>query len=128
LAVLDDIKVMKAIDPIDISQDGIFNIYIRTAVTLITNYLNIDTTETTTTDYWTGVVTTIQPIDVATVYQDAVLDYCIIALNKKGNEGLKQFSQGSHSGSYGNDLPDSTKALLPAPFATMLITRRCYHA
>jgi hypothetical protein len=128
LAVLDDIKTLQNIDSLDPTKDGLFNIYIRKAVTLIANYLNIPTVSHTETDYWTGVVTTIQPIDVATTYNDAVIEYVIICLNKKGNEGIKQSSQGSRSQTYGNDLPDSVKALLPLPYATCLSTRGCYNA
>ncbi|GEM_PF-1290937 len=124
MAVLDDIKTLKSITSTDISQDGIFNIYIRKAVTLITTYLNLDVVPIPQTDWYTGIVTTIEPVDVATVYQDACLDYCMIQLNKRGNEGYKQFSQGSaHSGTYGNELPDSTVALLPPPYANMMSTR-----
>lgn len=59
-------------------------------------------------------------VDIPLTYPDAVMEYVKICMNKNGNEGLKQFSQGSRSGTYGNDLPDSVKALLPLPFATLM--------
>jgi hypothetical protein len=122
LAVLEDIKILQNIAPTDISKDGLLTLYIRKAVTLITTYLNISTVAITTTDPITGIVTTILPIDVSTTYPDAVIEYVIICMNKRGNEGIKQGSQGSRSQSYGNDLPDSVIALLPVPYATLIRT------
>lgn len=120
MAVLDDIKIL--LDISDTTRDSKLNLYIRKAITLITIYLNIPTVATTSTDPITGVVTTIPPIDVPTTYSDAVIEYVTICMNKRGNEGLKQFGQGGRSGTYGNDLPDSVIALLPLPYAKLLQT------
>jgi len=107
MAVLEDIKVLKNIA--DTSKDALITLYIRKAGVLITNYLNMK-----------PVVAPDISIDISTTYPDAVIDYVIICMNKKGNEGVKQFSQGSRSGTYENSLPDSVKALLPPPFVRML--------
>lgn len=92
--VLDDIKVLKNIT--DESKDAQINLLIRKAVTVIKNYLQSD-------------------IDAENLYPDAVIEYVIFSLNKKGNEGLKQFSQGSRSGTYEDGIPQTVKALLPLP-------------
>ena len=100
--VLDDIKTLLNVDT---SKDPILNLYIRKAVTLITNYLNA--------------VPTIPPVDVATTYPDAVIEYTVLCYNKRGNEGVKQASQGSRSQTYEDSLPQSVKVLLPMPYVTM---------
>ena len=108
MAVLDDIKTTQGIATLDTSKDGPINIYIRKAVTLITNYMNFK-----------PVVAPSMAVDVSITYPDAVIEYAIISLNKKGNEGVKQYSQGSRSGTYEDSLPQSVKDLLPAPYVTM---------
>lgn len=92
--MLEDIKTLLGIT--DYSKDDLINLYIRKAQTAIKNYININIT-----DYL--------------IYQDAIIEYAVISFNKKGNEGLKQFTQGSRSGSYNEDLPESVKVLLPLP-------------
>ena len=124
MAVLDDLHQFPNLSNVN---DTVLNLYIRKAVTLITRYLNLATEPVSETDHWTNVITVTQPIDVAETYPDAVCDYVIICVNRQGNEGIKQGSQGSRSQTYGNDLPDSTVALLPLPSAVMLDTRRCYY-
>ncbi len=101
MAVLDDIKTLKGIQ--DTSKDNIISLYIRKATALISNYLNVDST-----------------VDIQATYPDAVVEYVIECINKQGNEGMKQFTQGSRGGTYGNELSDTVLALLPAPYATML--------
>ena len=96
--VLDDIKIVLGIN--GAIKDSLLNIYIRKATTLIVSYMN-------------------DPLTDVNLYPDAVIEYVTICINKKGNEGIKQGSQGSRSQTYGNDLPDSVKALLPPPFARM---------
>ena len=108
MAVLDDIKTIQGIATLDTTRDPLITIYIRKAVTLISNYLNMK-----------PVVAPAVAVDIATTYPDAVIEYVIISMNRKGNEGITQFSQGSRSGTYGSDLPASVKALLPAPYVTM---------
>ncbi|MDF2804125.1 MAG: phage gp6-like head-tail connector protein [Anaerocolumna sp.] len=98
MAVLEDVKTLKSIG--DSSKDNIINIYIRKGKTLISNYLN-------------------KTVDVETDYPDALVQYVIECMNKSGNEGLKQFGQGSRNGTYGNELSDSVLALLPVPYATI---------
>ena len=102
MAVLEDLKVLRNIASTDNSKDALITLYIRKATTLIINYMN----STTITD--------------ATGFDDAVIEYVTICMNKKGNEGLKQFGQGSRSGTYEDSLPQSVKALLPVPYARML--------
>lgn len=106
MAVLDDIKTMQGIATLDTSKDALITLYMRKATTLIVNYMN----NTTIID--------------AVLYPDAVIEYVIVAMNKRGTEGLKQFSQGSRSGTYEDSLPTSVKALLPAPYVTLLGTWR----
>lgn len=98
--ILEDIKTMLGIE--DTLQDNLLTLYLRKAIILIRNYLKVDET-----------------IDIETVYPDAIIEYVTICKNKKGNEGLKSYGQGSRSGTYGNDMPDSVKALLPLPFIKM---------
>lgn len=98
MAVLDDIKIMIG----DVS-DSLINIYIRKSTTLIKNYLNI----------------TDETIDISALYEDAIIEFVIINYNKRGNEGIKNYSQGSRSGTYGDDIPQSVKALLPLPAIRM---------
>ena len=74
MAVLDDIKTVLGVT----DQDALLNIYIRKAVTLITTYLNAKPTT--------------PPIDIVATYPDAVLEYVILCMNKRGSEGLKQFN------------------------------------
>lgn len=101
MGVLDDIKTLKKIG--DSGKDSEINIYIRRGTTLISNYLNIPSTQT----------------DIEASYPDALIQYVIECMNKSCNEGLKQFSQGQRSGTYGNELSDSVLALLPLPTATI---------
>jgi len=89
MAVLTDLNVLLGND------DVVLTLYIRKAVTLISNYLKVTILETE--------------------YPDAIIEFVTIAYNKRGNEGMKQFSQGSLSGSYVDDIPPSVKALLPMP-------------
>jgi len=103
MAVIDDVKVLKNIN--DSNRDNEINIYIRRAVTLIENYLNLGSNNT---------------IDVENTYQDACTAYVMEQFNRKGNEAIKQYSQGSESGTYGSDLSDNVKALLPVPYARMM--------
>jgi len=95
MGILDDIKTLLEIE--DALQDNIINIYIRKASTAIINYLKTDET------------------DMMSLFPDAIIEYTIICMNKRGNEGLSIFSQGGTSGTYTSDLPDSVKALLPFP-------------
>lgn len=98
MAVLDDVKILLNADD---SKDPILNLYIRKADTLISNYLNIT-------------------VDAEASYPDAVIEYVVLCYRKKGNEGLKQFGQGSRSGTYEDNLPASVKALLPLPSIKMM--------
>ena len=104
--VLDDIKVDLNISETDHSKDDWFNLQIRKGSTLITNYLN-DTPIAL-------------PDDVSTIYPDALVEYVTLRYRKRGNEGIKQFSQGSRSGTYESGLPDSVKDLLPCPSIQMM--------
>jgi hypothetical protein len=101
MAVLHDIKLLKGIASVDTSRDEIINVYIRKSKVMIANYLNITSTT------------------IETDYPDAVIEFAMVNLNKKGTEGIKQYSQGSRSTTYANELPDSVKALLPVPFVRM---------
>lgn len=100
--VLNDIKTLQNMDLIDTSKDGVINIYINKSKVLIKNYLHCEDT-----------------VDIEATYPDAIIENVIICLNRKGCENIKQFSQGSHSGTYGNDLSDSVKFLLPLPNVKM---------
>lgn len=101
MAVLDDIKILKRIT--DNNRDGELSIYICRAETLIRNYLNANSAA-----------------DISEMYPDAVICYVMECLNKKGNENLKQFTQGSRSGTYESGLSSDVKNLLPVPSARML--------
>lgn len=100
MSVLTDIQVLTDTSLIEAK----LNIYIRRGTSLIKIYLNNDSY----TD------------DIETLYPDAIIEYVTICINKRGNEGLKQFQQGSRGGTYNNDLPDSVKALLPLPSVKLM--------
>ena len=102
MEILDDVKILVGLDLVDDSRDNVLNIYIRRGVTLITRYLNKTANE-----------------DVAVTYPDALIEYVVQVYRKKGNEGLKSFGQGSRLGSYGEELSDSVKSLLPSPSIRM---------
>lgn len=74
----------------------------RRGTTLIKKYLN---------DY---------TIDVEIIYPDALITFCTECLNKKGNEGMSQFTQGSINGTYQIGLSEDVKALLPLPKVIMM--------
>ena len=116
--ILSDSKALLNIN--DTSKDGVLNIYIRRAVPLIQSYLQLKTEPITETDYNGNIINTIQPIDVLLTYPDAVIEYTVENYRKRGNEGIKQGSQGSRSQTYDNALSDVVKALLPAPFVKLM--------
>lgn len=105
--ILDDVKTVLGVT----DQDALLTLYIRKAVTLITTYLNMKPP-----------ISPDVAIDIPTAYPDAVIEYVTICMNKRGNEGLKQFTQGSRSGTYTSELPESVIALLPVPYAKLLQT------
>lgn len=105
MAVLDDVKVLKKISSTDTSRDAEINIYIHRATTLIKNYLNLNSNDTT---------------DISSVYPDACIAYVMEQFDRKGNEATKQYSQGSRSGTYENSLSDNVKNLLPVPYVHMM--------
>ncbi|MBU3098740.1 MULTISPECIES: phage head-tail connector protein [Clostridium] len=96
--VLEDLQVILNTT----TKDALLTIYIREAQDAITNYLNGS-----------------EAIDFTTLYEGAVIKYVVQCINKKGNEGLKSFGQGSVSGSYEDGLSNSIKALLPLPHIRM---------
>jgi len=100
--ILDDLKTLLNTDA---SKDPLLTLYIRKAIALITNYLNSSTV-----------------LDIENLYPDAIIEYVTLCYNKRGNEGMKQFSQGSRSGTYEDGLSNSVIALLPVPYATLLQT------
>jgi len=102
MAILNDVKILVGLDVLDESRDGLLNIYIRKGITLVTRYLNKTA-----------------PLDVEAIYPDALIEYVVLCYRKKGNEGLKSFGQGSRTGSYGDELSDSVKSLLPSPTIRM---------
>lgn len=103
MTVLDDVKTIRNIS--DNSKDNLINIYIRRAETLIKEYLNLKSDDTT---------------DIQGTYPDAVVCYVIECLTRKGTENLKQFQQGNRSGTYESGLSKEVINLLPAPYARMM--------
>lgn len=93
MAVLYDIKIITGS-----TEDTLLNLYIRKADTLIKNYLRLDDT-----------------VDIENTYTDAVIQYVVENYRQLGNEGIKQFSQGSRSGTYNSGLSEDVKVLLPLP-------------
>jgi hypothetical protein len=94
MAVLDDCKTLLGISGSD--QDAILQLYIRRAGQAVRFYLNTD-------------------CNPETDYPDAVLLVVMEALERRGNEGLSQFMQGSRQGSYEPGLSEEVRSLLPAP-------------
>jgi hypothetical protein len=96
--VVDDLKTLTG------QNESFLTIYIRRADTAISNYLNNN-------------------LDGATIeekYPDAVIEYVTECIAKKGNESLKQFTQGSRQGTYVDGLTADVKALLPPPYAKLM--------
>ena len=58
---------------LDISKDVLLNTYASKGATLINNYMNV------------------APVDVTTIYPDALSEYIILRYRKRGNEGMKQY-------------------------------------
>lgn len=98
MAALDDIKTLTGN-----SNENLINIYIRRASTAIKGYLHCS-----------------DSVDIATVYIDAVVEYVIECLNRKGDEGIKQSQIGSVQNTYETGISDEVKALLPPPFVKMM--------
>jgi hypothetical protein len=116
MAVLDDVNDIKTVLGItDTTKDALLTVYIRKGITLITAYMNAPAVPIT--------VPPTLPVDVATAYEDALIEYVTLTYRKKGNEGIKQFSQGSRSGTYEDGLQQSVKDLLPSPFIRMVGVR-----
>jgi len=99
--IKDDIKTELNIATSDVTKDAWIDLQIRKGSTLITNYMNV--TPTT------------PPADIGATYPDALIEYVVLRYRKRGNEGVTQFAQGSRSGTYGGELSDSVKLLLPMP-------------
>lgn len=100
--ILDDIKTLKHIS--DSSQDELLSIYIRRAETAIGKYLNSDLDNTT----------------IEAKYPDAVIEYVVEALNRQGDEGVRQGIMSSVQATYELGLSEEVKALLPLPFIRMM--------
>lgn len=98
MAVIDDLKVLTD------QNESILAIYIRRADTAISNYLN------------NGLDSTV----IEEKYPDAIIEYVTECFTKKGNESLKQFTQGSRQGTYVDGLTEDVKALLPPPYAKLM--------
>lgn len=98
MAVIEDLKTLTG------QAENILAIYIRRADTAISNYLNNNLESTT----------------IEEKYPDAVIEYVTECIAKKGNESLKQFTQGSRQGTYVDGLTEDVKALLPAPYAKLM--------
>lgn len=111
--VLSDLAII-----LDSDNTDLLNIYIRKATNAIANYLNIPTVAYTETDEDTGEVITIQPIDIQATYPDAVEELATIFYRNKGVENLKQYAQGSRSGTTSSPV-DAVKDLLPLPYVSM---------
>ena len=109
MATLDDIKTVIGLS--DTSKDALISVYIRKGITLITNYMNEPLPLVT--------IPPTLPTDVTVVYADALIEYVTLCYRKRGQEGIKQFAQGSRSGTYEDGLQESVKALLPSPFIRM---------
>lgn len=103
--MLEDIKALLGIT--DFSKDATLTIYIRQGITRITAYMN---------DH------SVVPVDVATTYADAVIEFVVLKYRKAGTEGIISQTQGSRSTTYATstgNLPDAVKELLPSPFIRM---------
>lgn len=96
MAVLEDVKTELGISGTD--KDAWITLQIRKGTTLIKNYMNDPDNPA---------------VDIEGTYPDALVEYVLLRYRKRGNEGIKQFSQGSRSGTYGDELSDSVKLLLP---------------
>ena len=97
MAVLDDLKILTG------QSEDILNIYIHRANAAIRSYLNVADT-----------------VDIEATYPDAVIEYVTECISKKGNEGIKQFTQGNRQGTYNDGLTEDVKALLPLPYVKMM--------
>jgi hypothetical protein len=110
MAALDDIKTILNIS--DTSKDALLTLYIRKGSALIATYMNAPI----------GCHSE-PPVDVPTTYPDALIEYVTLCYRKRGNEGVKQYTQGGRSGTYEDGLGQSVKDLLPSPFIRMARAR-----
>lgn len=98
MAAIDDIKVLTGSD-----NEQLINIYIRRASIAIKEYLHCKNS-----------------VDIPAAYIDAVVEYVVECLNRKGDEGIKQSQLGAVQNTYETGLSDEVKALLPVPFIQMM--------
>lgn len=95
--MLDEIKSILGIT--GSGMDAYLNFQINKAKEAIKNYLHVED---------------------ASSYDLAIKEYVIVMYNRRGNEGIKQAQQGSRLATFGDDLPDSVKNLLPLPKIKMI--------
>lgn len=95
--MLDEIKSILGIT--GTGMDSYLSFQIYKAKEAIKNYLNVED---------------------ASSYDLAIKEYVIVMYNRRGNEGIKQAQQGSRLATFGDDLPDSVKNLLPLPKIKMI--------
>jgi hypothetical protein len=99
LPVLVDLQTLKPT-----VNDALLSIYIRRAETAIGKYLNNGLDNAT----------------IETDYPDAVIQFVLEALNRQGDEGVKQSNVSSVQNTYELGMSESVKALLPLPYAKLM--------
>lgn len=118
MALLDDIKTVLGIT--DTSKDALLNIYINKGVVLITDYMNYP--DPPVTDPPTP---SVAPADITVAYPSAMIEYVTECYHKRGNEGIRNSSQGSRIINYEDSgLSKGVKSLLPSPYIRMVGVRR----
>lgn len=105
--ILSDLKTLLEISPIDSSKDGILKLYIRKATTMIKGYLNNDSFSI---EY------------IQANFQDAIIQLTYDGYSVKGEESIKQKTQGSRTLIYKDNLGMNIKSvvnMLPVPYVKM---------
>lgn len=105
--LLKDVKTLLEIDMADNSKDSILNLYISRAVTMVKGYLN---NEKFSDSY------------IKDKFKDAVLQLVYDGYSVKGEEAVKQKTQGNRSVTYKDNLGmniGSVVDLLPLPYAKL---------
>lgn len=106
MAILDDVKALKDDSFI---PDNVYSIYIRLAESRIATYLNNGSTNA----------------DIESKYPDAVIEFALILLNRRGDEGVRVSEISSVQNTYEGDtngIPSSIVSLLPTPSAILVDT------
>jgi len=115
MAILDDVKTLHNIEVLDEDKDAILTIFKNRAITVVKNYLNVASYESTY---------------IEETFPEAIIELVYNAYAVKGKENIQSESQGSRSVTYKGftsyadgstfAITQSIKTLLPLPSIGMM--------